>query len=1261
MDNRVYRIFTEKKPEYDNESGNILHDLTSVLHISGIERLRVFHRYDIQGISEEDYQKSRFSVFAEPPLDFIYDEALPAGMEASDKKKQIFGWEYLPGQYDQRADSAAQAIQILTQGEKPVIRYASILVFYGKISAPAIEKIKKFIINPVDSRETRLSKPSTLIENRDQPDDIPVIKGFITMDNSALEKFIAGTGLAMDLNDLIFLQSYFKNDEKRDPTMTEIRIIDTYWSDHCRHTTFLTEIDEVEFEEGPFKSSIESTYYEYLESRRFLSTDQNGKKISLMDLATISMRELKAKGYLSDLDESDEINACSIVVPVEGGTGSEEWLVMFKNETHNHPTEIEPFGGAATCVGGAIRDPLSGRSYVYQAMRVTGSGNPMKNASDTLQGKLPQRKITVEAAHGFSSYGNQIGLATGQVSEIYHEGYVAKRMEIGAVVGAVRRSAVKRSSPVKGDVVILLGGRTGRDGCGGATGSSKSHTEESIFKAGAEVQKGNAPEERKIQRLFRKPEVSVLIKKCNDFGAGGISVAIGEIADGLLINLDKVPKKYEDLDGTELAISESQERMAVLVDSNNAGIFIESASKENLEATVVAEVIEEKRVKMTWRGKLIVNISRDFLNSSGPKRHARVNVKSPDKNSSPFIKSGIKTAGNNLEEAWIYSLSNLNSSSQKGLVERFDSTIGALTVTMPFGGRKSLTPAQSMCSKLPVTDYETTTGTVMSWGFDAEISEWSPYHGGIYAVVDSIAKAAAAGADYRKIRLTLQEYFEKLFDIPEKWGKPFSSLLGAYKVQKELLIPAIGGKDSMSGTFNNLNVPPTLVSFALSPVDITGIITPEFKNPNNNVYLLQMRKNEFFIPDWAYFKKLCERLFYLIDNKKIISVQTVRAFGVSEAISKMCFGNMIGFEMTGKPAPGMLFGQGYGSFVIEGGSLDEEDLSGLDHILLGRTIPESEIRIENTVINLSVLIDRWMEPLSEIFPVKTPDSKIALDDYSYCADYPLIHKGKSVKPLVLIPVFPGTNCEYDSVNAFEKAGAKTETFIFRNRTPEDVNQSISSLASAVSRAQMLMLPGGFSAGDEPEGSGKFIAAVFRSPKIRDAVMDLLKVKDGLILGICNGFQALIKLGLVPYGEIRDLDIDSPTLTYNKIGRHVSSMVRTKIVSTLSPWFMESKIGDMHILPVSHGEGRFIAPSGVLDELKKNGQIATRYVDENGNATMNMPSNPNGSDFAIEGITSADGRIFGKMAHSERTGPFIGVNIPGNKFQPIFKAGVKYFL
>jgi len=1260
MNERVYRVFTEKKPEFDNESLSILHDINTVLRISGIEKLRVFHRYDIQGISEEDYQKSRLSIFAEPPVDFIYDEELPEDI-IKDKKQHIFGREYLPGQYDQRADSAAQAVQILTHGEKPIIRYASILLFYGEISSLEIEKIRDFLINPVDSREARLSKPATLIENREEPADIPVLKGLTAMNKTELNKFINNMGLAMDLKDLIFLQSYFKNEEKRDPTLTELRITDTYWSDHCRHITFLTEIDKVEFEDGPYRNVMENAYFKYLESRKFLQDEGGEKSVCLMDLATTAMKLLKARGHLPDLDESDETNACSIVLPVEKNGKSEEWLVMFKNETHNHPTEIEPFGGAATCIGGAIRDPLSGRSYVFQAMRVTGSGDPREGASETLPGKLPQRKITVEAARGFSSYGNQIGLATGQVSEIYHNGYIAKRMEIGALVGAVSRSAVHRSPPVKGDFVILLGGRTGRDGCGGATGSSKSHTEESIVKAGAEVQKGNAPEERKIQRLFRKPEVSVLIKKCNDFGAGGVSVAIGEIADGLLINLDAVPKKYDGLDGTELAISESQERMAVLVDRHDSQVFIDEASKENLEATVVAEVIEEKRVKMTWRGNIIVDISREFLNSNGAKRHASVKILSPAAELSPDVRSLSVFTDAGTDRAWICSITSLNSSCQKGLAEMFDSSIGACTVTMPYGGKTGLTPIQSMCAKIPVKGFETTTGTVMSWGFDPDLSVWSPFHGAIYAVIDSIAKAAASGADYRRIRLTFQEYFEKLHDMPEKWGKPFSALLGAFMAQMELLIPAIGGKDSMSGTFNDLNVPPTLVSFALSPVDVSKIITPEFKKAGSMVFLLQLRKDKFFIPDWAYFHKLCSRLFDLISTEKILSAHTVRASGVSEAISKMSFGNSIGFEMTKKLPDELLFGQGYGSFVVEGEGLEDKDLSGLDYILLGRTIRESEIRIEKTRINLSLMADKWMEPLSEVFPVKTPETGIKPEEYSYSRGSPLIRKTKAVKPAVLIPVFPGTNCEYDSAEAFEKAGAKTETFIFRNRTPQDIEQSIAGLAENIRTSQIIMIPGGFSAGDEPEGSGKFIAAVFRSPAVSDAVMDLLKERDGLILGICNGFQALIKLGLVPYGEIRDLSSDSPTLTYNKIGRHVSTMVRTKVVSSLSPWLLESKIGDIYTMPVSHGEGRFTVNREVLETLKKNGQIATRYVDENGNASMDMPFNPNGSDFAIEGITSPDGRIFGKMAHSERTGSFVAINIPGRKNQPIFESGVKYFI
>ncbi len=1260
MGNRVYRIYTEKRPEYDNEAKSTLHDLESILRIPGIKNLRIFHRYDIEGILEETYLKARSTIFAEPPLDFIYDETLPF-LGIKDKNSRFFAWEYLPGQYDQRADSAAQALQILAQGEKPLVKYATLFLLKGNISDAGLKKTKDYIINPVDSREAKIDKPDKLNEQQTEPEDVPVIEGFIGMKEAGLKELSSSLGLAMDMEDLFFLQSHFKNEEKRDPTLTEVRIIDTYWSDHCRHTTFLTEIGSVQFEDGPYKSVLENAYENYLETRKSVYKHKTANTLCLMDMATIAMKKLKAAGYLGDLDESDEINACSIIVPVDIEGKKEEWLVMFKNETHNHPTEIEPFGGAATCIGGAIRDPLSGRSYVYQAMRVTGSGDPRKPVKDTLPGKLPQRKITIEAAHGYSSYGNQIGLATGHVAEIYDEGYIAKRMEIGAVIGAAPRQNVRRSHPEKGDKVILVGGRTGRDGCGGATGSSKSHTEESIAKAGAEVQKGNAPEERKIQRLFRDPDTARLIKKCNDFGAGGVSVAIGELADGLIINLDAIPKKYDGLDGTELAISESQERMAVLLDALDASSFIESAAEENLEATVVAEVTDEKRVKMNWRGKTIVDIDRDFLNSNGAKKHTHIKTLSPTEHHSPFINIKSELMKKPILEAWKFNLSQPNAASQKGLVERFDGSIGAGSVTMPFGGRTQLTPAQSMAAKIPVPGFETSTGTVMSWGFDPEISRWSPYHGAIYSVIDSVSKAAAAGIDYRNIRLSMQEYFEKPYKIPERWGKPFTALLGAFTAQMELRIPAIGGKDSMSGSFNSLDVPPTLVSFAVAPADVSLIITPEFKKPGSPVYFLPLKTDGSFIPDWEYFHKLYSGLFELIKAGKISSIHTVRGSGIAEAISKMSFGNLIGFEFKTPVKREMLFGPGYGSFVIElKGNASEADLKGLDYKFLGNTIPEPEIRIENTAFSLSLIIKEWLAPFSEIFPHKTEDSKKALENYSFKTPGSLKRSKPAVKPLVLIPVFPGTNCEYDSARAFEKAGAQTNIFIFRNRNPSDIEISIREMAQAIQKAQIIMLPGGFSAGDEPEGSGKFIANVFRSGRIKDAVMELLKNRDGLMLGICNGFQALIKLGLVPYGEIRDLDENSPTLTYNTIGRHMSTMVRTKVVSRLSPWFYNSIIGEIHTLPVSHGEGRFIANDEVLEGLKKNGRIATQYVDDDGKPSPDMPYNPNGSIFAIEGITSPDGRVLGKMAHSERTGFHVAVNIPGNKFQRIFDAGVEYY-
>jgi phosphoribosylformylglycinamidine synthase len=1262
----VRRVFVEKKKGFDIEAQNLYRDLRDHLGIKELESVRIIIRYDVEGISEEDYQKARTSIFSEPPVDNIYDEVIQI-----DDGTKMFAIEYLPGQYDQRADSAAQCIQILTHGERPQVRVAKVIVLAGEISEEQYLKIKEYCINPVEAHEASLDKPLSLDMKLSIPETVKVVSGFTKMSEQDLQGLMNDMGFAMDMDDLKFCQEYFKNTEKRDPTITELRMIDTYWSDHCRHTTFLTKIGKVEVEKSRFTRTIEMAYQDYLASRKSIYQDRE-KDVCLMDIATIGMKELKKRGQLNDLDESDEINACSIVVNVDVNGEEQEWLVMFKNETHNHPTEIEPFGGAATCLGGAIRDPLSGRTYVYQAMRVTGSGDPRTKVEDTIPGKLPQRKITTGAAAGYSSYGNQVGLATGQVAEIYDEGYVAKRLEIGAVVGAAPRKNVKREKPMPGDVVILLGGRTGRDGCGGATGSSKAHTEESLATCGAEVQKGNPPEERKIQRLFRNPTVTKMIKKCNDFGAGGVSVAIGELADGLTIKLDMVPKKYEGLDGTELAISESQERMAVIVSRENAQAFILAAREENLEATQVAVVTAEKRLKMLWKGNTIVDISREFLNSNGAPKNTDVLVKAPNEKDNFFSKlpQNIKGLLPNIKEAWLKNLQELNICSQKGLVERFDSTIGAGTVLMPFGGKYQLTPAESMVAKIPVLQGDTQTGTIMTYGYNPLISKWSPFHGAVYAIVEAVAKVVAAGGNYKNIRLTLQEYFERLGNDASKWGKPFSALLGAYYAQMKLGIPAIGGKDSMSGTFKDLNVPPTLVAFAVDVVNVNYVISPEFKKTGSKVVLIPLSRNEYELPDFEQLDENYCRIHQLIQQGKILAAHTVRGGGLSETISKMCFGNKLGFRFEGKVALEELFTPAYGSIVIE---LHEnhpvdEMLDGLKYKVLGHTQEQQSIIINETVIDLDVALEKWEEPLESIFATKTQEQvgkprQYHYEHKSFAKPFASIAKSASSfgKPKVFMPVFPGTNCEYDTAKAFEKAGAVVDTLVFRNLTAQEIEDSIEMMVQKINQSQIIMLPGGFSGGDEPDGSGKFIATVFRNLKVKDAVMNLLKNRDGLMLGICNGFQALIKLGLVPYGEIRDIDETCPTLTFNTLGRHVSCTVQTKIVSNLSPWFNNVQIGDIHTIAVSHGEGRFIADDDILNTMAQNGQIATQYVDLQGNPTYDIRFNPNGSIDAIEGITSPDGRILGKMGHSERIGSNVLKNIPGEKDQKIFEAGVHNFI
>ncbi|MBN2559141.1 MAG: phosphoribosylformylglycinamidine synthase [Clostridia bacterium] len=1235
----VKRIYVEKKPGFDIEAAGLLHDLMHLLGIKGLERLRIVNRYDIEGITESEYSKARETVFSEPPVDYVCDEILPIG-----KGEVAFAYEYLPGQYDQRADSCAQCIQLITQKAMPVIRTARVIVLKGKISEDDFEKIKKHLVNPVDSRIALLEKPVALGLELTIPELIETFEGFIDMDSDARKKFMIKNGLAMSIEDLEFIQKYFKHEEKRNPTVTEIRVIDTYWSDHCRHTTFLTNLDGVAFKNSRYLEKCRESYDMYREARKKLHGDRPAKPESLMDIALMAMREMRAEGKLADLEVSDEINACSMVVNADVGGKSEEWLVMFKNETHNHPTEIEPYGGAATCLGGAIRDPLSGRSYVYQAMRVTGCADPTADVKDTLPGKLPQIKITREAAHGYSSYGNQIGLATGQVHEVYDPGFLAKRMEIGAVIAAAPRDNVKRLGADPGDLVLLLGGRTGRDGCGGATGSSKEHTEESLAQCGAEVQKGNPPTERKIQRLFRNPRASRLIKKCNDFGAGGVAVAIGELAPGLSIDLDKVPKKYEGLDGTELAISESQERMAVVVDPADAVGFIELAREENLECEVVAEVMQEKRLQMFWNGACIVDLSREFLDTNGAAQHAMVQVDAPDDES--YFGNPV---GNNLLDK----LRNLNSCSLKGLAERFDSTIGAGSIIMPFGGKHQMTPQEGMAARLPVDKGDTNTATVMTFGYNPRIGSWSPFHGALYAVLESVSKVVAMGGDASRIRLTLQEYFEKLGKDPARWGKPFAALLGAYYAQKKLGIPAVGGKDSMSGTFMDIDVPPTLVSFAVSVAESSKVVSSEFKKAGSDVVLLDLPVGADHVPDLSVALEKYREFKRCVDEGQVLSAMTVKEGGIAETVAKMGFGNAIGFKSNGALEENEYYKPKYGCIVAE--------VVGCTRFrVIGNTRNEKNVEMEKSIYSLDELLDVFTQTLEEVFPTKTESMGETPREELHKYEKQIIkHKGIA-RPRVFIPVFPGTNCEYDSGYAFEKAGAESNLMVFRNISAGDVRDSVDIMTKLIKASNIIMIPGGFSAGDEPEGSGKFIATVFRNPYISEAVMELLEKRDGLILGICNGFQALIKLGLLPYGEIRPMASDSPTLTFNSIGRHVSRMVQTKVTSDKSPWLSLVNAGDIHTIPVSHGEGRFIADESHFEDLFRNGQVATQYVDTEGRPTYDSRFNPNGSMHAVEGITSLDGRIFGKMGHSERIGTYISKNIPGDKDQLIFEAGARYF-
>lgn len=1233
----LFRIYVEKKPQFAVEAKSILNDVKSALMMNELESLRIINRYDAENISGDDFKLATPTVFSEPAVDVIYSK-LP---EIKSNEK-IFAVEYLPGQFDQRADSCAQCISLLTQCERPTIKSAKVFIASGNLSEDDISKLKSYLINPVESREASLDEVSTLKVNYEIPETVPFLDGFIYANENDLKNMLDEYGFAMDLDDIKFCQEYFRDTEKRNPTITEIRMIDTYWSDHCRHTTFSTIIENVDIK----ADYIADTYNKYLQARDELYVGKD-KPVTLMDLAVIGAKKLKKDGVLTALDESEEINACSVKIKVDVNGEDEDWLLMFKNETHNHPTEIEPFGGAATCLGGAIRDPLSGRSYVYQAMRVTGAANPLVPVEDTVKGKLPQRKIVVGAANGYSSYGNQIGLATGHVNEIYHPGYVAKRMEIGAVIGAAPASNVRREVPDSNDIVILLGGKTGRDGCGGATGSSKSHTLESLEHCGAEVQKGNAPVERKLQRLFRNPDVTKMIKRCNDFGAGGVSVAIGELTDGLIIDLDAVPKKYDGLDGTELAISESQERMAVVINKNDIDKFMAEADKENLEATLVATVTDEPRLKMNWKGNQIVDLSREFLNSNGANKFTSISVPTPI--------MAEKAPLEDCADSWNQMMSNLNVCSQKGLIERFDSTIGAGTVLMPFGGVNQNTPTQAMAAKIPVLHGETKTCSLMGWGFNPFVSEKSPYHGAIMSVIESIAKVVAIGGSYKQCWLTFQEYFEKTQNDPERWGKPFSALLGAYKAQIELGCGSIGGKDSMSGTFENIDVPPTLVSFAVSTTNSDNVVSPEFKKAGNNVILIKPKYDKNNLPDFDSIKECYSKVEELIKSKKAISAWAVSFGGVSEAIAKMSFGNKIGFKFSDTLSAHELFKPCYGAFVIE-----LADNVKTSERIIGETIPEYKVITDKYTVDLNLTQNKWENKLESVYPVNTRKDTSLVHDYAYHSDKKPVSSIKVAKPRVLIPVFPGTNCEYDTAKAFENAGAIPEIFVVKNMTANAIEESVNQMKKSIKNSQIIMLPGGFSGGDEPDGSGKFITAFFRNPMIKDAVHELLNKRDGLMLGICNGFQALIKLGLVPFGEIVDMTECSPTLTFNTIGRHQSMMINTKISSNKSPWLMNTNVGDIHTIAISHGEGRFVAPAELIKKLAQNGQIATQYVDNNNLPTLDIKYNPNTSIDAIEGITSPDGRVFGKMGHSERKGTDICKNVPGHKDQHIFESGVSYF-
>ena len=1248
----VKRVYVEKKPEFAVQAKELRHEVKSYLGIKTVKNVRVLIRYDVENLSDATFERACNGVFAEPPVDVLYREDFPR--EESD---HIFSVEFLPGQFDQRADSAVQCVQFIKEDELPVIKTATTYVIEGEISEEEMEAIKAHCINPVDSRETGLEKPETLVTKFEEPADVKIFDGFKDMPEAELKELYSSLGLAMTFKDFQHIQNYFKGEEHRDPSMTEIRVLDTYWSDHCRHTTFSTELTEVSFGDGDYRKPMEDTYKEYLQTHSEIFKGREDKFVCLMDLALMAMRKLKKEGKLQDQEESDEINACSIVVPVEVDGVEEEWLVNFKNETHNHPTEIEPFGGAATCLGGAIRDPLSGRTYVYQAMRVTGAADPTVSVKETMKGKLPQKKLVRSAAHGYSSYGNQIGLATGLVKEIYHPDYVAKRMEIGAVMGAAPRRAVIRENSDPGDIIILLGGRTGRDGCGGATGSSKVHTEESIETCGAEVQKGNAPTERKIQRMFRREEVSKLIKKCNDFGAGGVSVAIGELADGLQINLDKVPKKYAGLDGTEIAISESQERMAVVVDPKDVDEFLGYAKEENLEAVKVAVVTEDPRLVLSWRGKEIVNISRAFLNTNGAHQETTVKVDIPSRENT-ILKKQVEVG--NVKEKWLDTLKDLNVCSQKGLVEMFDGSIGAGSVFMPHGGKYQMTETQSMVAKLPVMHGKCDTVTMMSYGFDPYLSSWSPYHGAVYAVTESMAKIVACGGDYSKIRFTFQEYFRRMTEDPERWSQPFAALLGAYKAQIAYGLPSIGGKDSMSGTFEHIDVPPTLVSFAVDIAKEGDIITPELKKAGNKLVWMKIEKDEYELPVYEQVMDQYGKFADDIHNGKIVSAYALDRHGVIAAVSKMAFGNGMGVKIEHSMDARELFAPAFGDIVAEVPADKVGELS-ISYTVIGEVTDDAKFAFGDTEITLKEAEDAWTGTLEQVFrTVSDEASDEKVESPLYDTKDIVICGHKIAQPTVFIPVFPGTNCEYDSAKAFERAGAKVITKVFRNMDAADIVDSVNTFEKEIAKSQIIMFPGGFSAGDEPDGSAKFFATAFQNAKLKEAVEKLLNERDGLVLGICNGFQTLVKLGLVPYGEVVGQTPDSPTLTYNTIGRHISKMVYTKVVTNKSPWLQGAELGGVYTNPASHGEGRFVASEEWLDKLFANGQVATQYCDLDGNVSMDEEWNVNGSYRAIEGITSPDGRVLGKMAHSERRADSVAINIYGEQDMKIFESGVKYF-